>query len=305
MATVSALIPRLQRKAVAVPSMMAELELRDTVRRFCVTTQVWRHQIVAEAGVARGTIYLLANPTSGDYITLDDGTNAAATFTFGTTVTIGASEIATMANLVVAINAASSLEITASATSPASNVCTLANDEADAAGNVEIDYSGANILVEGMSSRYFPVSLSGLVSSITTAPWASEVLEVSVNGSVLSPLRYEFRYSDQMLILENEVQAFDAADSLKVDVVVEPALTGSDYPTWLVGERYADAIVGGALYELCRTPGRPYTNLQAAASYKIDYDRGICRARRDRDELHTTRGGSFVMNSENPGGLQG
>ena len=305
MATVSALIPRLQRKAVAVPSTMAELELRDTVRRFCVTTQVWRHQLVAEAGIARGKITLLANPTSGDYITLDDGTNAAVTLAFGTTVTIGASATVTMANLVLAINAASSLEITASATVPASNICALANDEANAVGNVELGYSGANLLVEGMSSRYFPVSLAGLVSSTTTAPLASEVLEVQVNGSVISPLRYEFRYSDQMLILENEVQAFDAADSLKVDVVVEPALTGSDYPTWMVGERYADAIVGGALYELCRTPGRPYSNPPAAASYKVDYDRGICRARRDRDELHTTRGGSFVMNSENSGGIQG
>ncbi len=61
---------------------------------------------------ARGTLPA-NNPGGGDFITLNDGTNAPVTFTFGGNVTIGANAAITRDNLVAAINATPNLLITA------------------------------------------------------------------------------------------------------------------------------------------------------------------------------------------------
>lgn len=305
MSTISALIPRLQRKAVGVPTTMAELELRDSVRRFCAVTQIWRQTFSILPGRARGRIQLVGNPSSGDYITLDDGTNTATTLTFGTNVTIGASAVATMANLVTAINAASSLAITATATSPASEICNLANDSADDAGNVNIEYSGANIYVEGMSTSFVPLTTTGLVAASTAAPKVASIAGVNLSGNVICPDYYRFRYDDQVMIFDTDLTASGGADDLQILGILEPAPTASDYPDWLVSYRYIDAIIGGALYELLRTPGRPYSNPNAAMMYKRDFDRGIGIARMDIDNGFVSRVGSTTLTSGNYNGLQG
>lgn len=305
MSTVSALVPRVQRGSVSIPSVAAELALRDAARQFCVVTQIWRHTDVSEAGVPEGMISLLANPTSGHYVTLDDGVNTAVTLTFGTDITIGATAAETMVTLITEINTVAGLDITATPAVPASNVCYLRNAVAGEDGEVDIEYSGEEIVVIGMSSRYHRIGLSGLVAAGTASPIVSEILDVVVNGSSTPVQSYEFWYADQMLVFTNTLRDYSSSDSLKITLVVEPALLGSDYPTWLVGERYAEALVGEALFQLLRTPGRPYTSMAMAREYRVDYERGICLARRDRAVLHTTRGGSFVRNSENYGGLQG
>lgn len=303
MATVSALIPRVQKKGHSIPSTTAELELRDTVRRLCITTGIWTHTIKTEVGVPIGTVEFFANPSSGDYLTLDDGTNSEVTLTFGTDVAIGASATATMTNLITAIGSAT-LDITATVDSVNGQKCWLVANFAGSAGNNEIEYSGSAIQVQGMSSALYRISLSGLAST-GAAPVASKILLVKVSGSELDSSQYVFDYSTQLLSLEAAPDTDSEPDGLEIKVEVEPAITGSVYPDWLVGERYADAIVGGALNELMTTPGRPYTDFGSAVKFKRDYELGICQARADRDAVFTTRNGSWVAHESNSGGLQG
>jgi hypothetical protein len=300
--TVSSLIPRLQMKTHSVPSTMAELALRDAVRELCNRTGVWRQWVVAPAGRPLGSILLMGQPTSGDYVTLDDGTNSEVTLTFGTDVTIGATVAATVTNLIAAVNAAT-LSITASADSTNTSNCLLAHDDVDEEGNVDIEYEGANIQVTGMSSSLYRISLSGLVTS-GTAPVAQKILEVWVSGAQISSSEFRFDYDTQTLSFNSDLSE-DEPDGLKVLVEVEPAMAQTIYPDWLIGERYANAIIGGALFELLTTPGRPYTDPGAAMKFKQDFNLGICRARADRDTLFTSRNGSWVNHESNSGGMQG
>ena len=79
---------------------------------------------------------------------------------------------ASAANLLAAINAAVSLDITATHTDPASATINLTNDTPGAAGNVTITKSGAPITVTGMAGGLDAVdlyTLSAQFSAMTTA----------------------------------------------------------------------------------------------------------------------------------------
>lgn len=69
-----------------------------------------------------------------------------------TPIAIGATKEATMVNTIAAINGiVAGLLVTATATDPASNACTLQNANVGVPGNVAITKTGANITVTGMS----------------------------------------------------------------------------------------------------------------------------------------------------------
>jgi hypothetical protein len=75
---------------------------------------------------------------------------------------------ASAANLLAAINAAVSLDITATHTDPASATINLTNDTPGAAGNVTITKSGAPITVTGMVGGLDAVDLYTLAESLDT-----------------------------------------------------------------------------------------------------------------------------------------
>lgn len=117
---------------------------------------------VLTSAKATGTITLSGQPGDGDTVTIDDGTHDPVVFEFDTgdgvtpgnvEVTVGGSKEATMAALVVAINAQTDSDFTIVATpnSPADAACNLVNSAWGAAGTAALAKSGANIAVVGMT----------------------------------------------------------------------------------------------------------------------------------------------------------
>lgn len=150
------------------------------------------------AVAATGTIAIAAgNAADGNTITIEDGANTETVFEFDTggvvtagnvTVTIGASAAATMVNLISAINGVTTgLTVTATATTPASGSCTLANDTAGSDGNLSIEKTGANITVVGMAggleegtrSTDLPANFGRLLAGFSLRPdtWEPSIKE--------------------------------------------------------------------------------------------------------------------------------
>jgi hypothetical protein len=74
------------------------------------------------------------------------------------------------------------------------------------------------------------------------------------------------------------------APAMLLHVAFRPHVHADVLPDWFI-ERWAEAIYSGAIAELARKPNRPYTDLDTAAYYRLEWKRGIIRA---KDEL--TRG---------------
>jgi hypothetical protein len=130
-----------------------------------------------------------------------------------------------------------------------------------------------------------------------------KIQEVTKNGTNVSRSGYYLRSSDQYLVFESSyVPPEDDTDDMTVKVVMKPAFDGVDFPQWIV-EKYLDAIVGGALDYLLRTPSKPYTNPAGSRLYNIEYKRGIVQARADLDSEGTERDGDYVSSDKNNGSI--
>ena len=128
----------------------------------------------APAVAATGTI-TCGQVADGNTVTIDDGVHTAVTFEFDNNETTTPGNIAvafaasggvSAANLLIAINAQATLDVTATATDPASATINLTNDTAGAAGNVAITKVGAPITVTGMAGGLDAVSLYTLAAQL-------------------------------------------------------------------------------------------------------------------------------------------
>lgn len=128
---------------------------------------------------ASGEIFLLANPSDGETITIGDGVHTATVFEFDSnesvtgdniSVLIGATPAATVATLVPLINNATDLNITATYGGTGTTYCTLVNDFTGSAGNVAITTTSANVTLTGMSGGLDEVSLRTLQEDVFTVP---------------------------------------------------------------------------------------------------------------------------------------
>lgn len=176
------------RKIVTLPSNTLGLySLGGRLR-----TVGWNTYASRQTGVySTGTVALSAQPADGNTVTISDGTHTASVFEFddnaavsGTNiaVTIGASKEATIANLIIAINAiTTNLTVTASPSVPADNICHLTADAKDFTHNVTITKVGANIAVTGMSGGY-PATYSDMPPILIPAETVIQVDQVTGDG---------------------------------------------------------------------------------------------------------------------------
>ena len=150
----------------------------------------------------------------------------------------------------------------------------------------------------------YELDLSGEVSEGTT-PKVLQILSVVFNGATIWNQAYYLRTSDDYLVFNSGSIPGDAiTDGIVVKVAMVPAIDGTDFPQDHV-ETYVDGLVGGALYRLMMTPGRPYSDPGAADHFNTDYKRDLGRARMDVGSEGTTRGNGYRQSVDNTGGFYG
>lgn len=150
----------------------------------------------------------------------------------------------------------------------------------------------------------YELDLSGEVS-VGTTPKVSRLSYLTYNGTTMHPQTYYLRTSDDYVVFTDaNVPQEAVTDGVVVGLSIIPAIDGTDFPQEHV-EKYVDGLVGGALYRLLKTPGRPYSDPQSAEHFYNDYKRDLIRARIDLDSEGTDRADIHRKTVNNSGNLYG
>jgi hypothetical protein len=251
--------------------------LKKTLRKFCQDSNAWREQL-ASINLKEGVLdYALASKWDAEIKEIIE-------------VRIG-SEIVDLAGAdVVTTTAAggSSLSV---------------HDIASDSGTI---YSGDKFVLSGGDGTLYTLSANATVTShaatITFTPVLSQIAtagtELSVVppkdlGALINPIYYTYHAEDTV-----RLDVAQAAGILSLDSSLEPdedLIRGLDVKVSLVPHinpdddqvdydfltRWAEAIIGGAIYNLMTMKGRKWTDVGRSPLFLLDYNKGLSRARRE------------------------
>jgi len=123
---------------------------------------------------------------------------------------------------------------------------------------------------------------SGVIAAVT---------DVAIDGCSLRHLHFNDvppeRVQDRgrprgfLLVNDDTIRLFPVPDAeylFTAQVVLKPSKTARGVEDFLY-ESYADILIDGALYRLRRIPDKEWTNLQLAELNRLNFERGLAKAR--------------------------
>ena len=86
-----------------------------------------------------------------------------------------------------------------------------------------------------------------------------------------------FTQQDQSTLILYPIPTESAAGGLKLKLIVRPSLSSAGVADW-IGNRFIQEIAFGALAMLCGMVGKPWSNPEAEAKYRVQFEAAKTRA---------------------------